>query len=121
MLQLKAHTTWGAYDQPGYTQEALTRFLAEQLVSPDAVCVVWDTAGRPDAFCGGRLSTFVLPPFMPLVFEWGWAGSPRAATRCWQRVRQWGKQKGAQMAYRAIPYTPSSKTRIRELVTWEVL
>ena len=121
MLLLKTLTGWASYEQPGYNYESLTRFLTLRLLSPDSVCWVWDVAGVPLAFCGGDLQTFVLPPYMPVVLEWGWSGPRRPATACWRALREWGRAKGALLAMRASSQPTGHTTRIREQHTWEVL
>ena len=122
MLQLKQQTGWAAYVQPGYNATSLTTYLYDRLYDPQSVCVVWQPLnGIPSAFCGGSLSTFHLPPHMPLVFEWGWFGRPRHAAQCWHHVKQWGKKHGATLAFYSRSTPGRRANRVQEHQTWSVL
>jgi hypothetical protein len=118
MLALKANTAWARHPGVGYTRDTLTAFLRHQLTRETVVMYVTDDA---TSFCGGALSTFYLPPHTPLLFEWGWYGTPRGCAACWRAVKRWGARRGAQIVYRVLARPGSSPTRIRERVTWEVL
>lgn len=120
LLELKAKTGWAFYGRDGYTRESLRVFLASRLNDSDSVLYVWE-ADTVTAFCGGQMSRFLLPPHMPIVLEFGWFGCERDAIECWVAVKEWGKRRGAELAYRVLARPGSSKTRIREEVTWEVL
>ena len=121
MLLLKTLTGWATYPQPGYNYESLTRFLTLRLVASDSVCWVWCPAGVPTAFCGGDLQTFVLPPYMPCVLEWGWGGERRGAVRCWHALVAWGRDHGAQLAGRVQPSCGYAPNRIEEYIKWKVI
>lgn len=120
MLVLQAKTGWSTYERTGYTREALGAFLSGHLESSNSVLYVWES-DTLTAFCGGTLSNFMLPPHMPIVLEFGWFGVDRDAAAVWNAVKHWGKRRGAELAYRVLARPGSSKTRIREEVTWEVL
>jgi hypothetical protein len=122
MLALKQQTGWAAYDQPGYNRDTLTAYTTARLYDPQSVCYLWcDGDGTPVAFCGASLSTFHLPPHMPLVFEWGWFGRPRAAAQCWQACMKWGKKHGATLAFYSRSTPGQRKDRVIEHQTWRVL
>lgn len=122
MLDLKSHTGWSLYVQPGYNNDTLTRFLTTRLYDPLSVCMVWDDPEQgPTAFCGGSIQRFVLPPYMPCVLEWGWGGSPKPAVKCWHAVVQWGLDHGAQLSGRVISSPGTSSQEIRETIIWKVL
>lgn len=121
LIKLKQHTGWSQYRQPGYNPSALREFVTQQLNSAVSVCYVWDTGRGIQAFCGGELRRFNLPPYMPCVLEWGWYGPARESVRCWKKVRQWGVLRGAELAGRVHPRPATSKRRVVEEVIWEIL
>ncbi len=121
MLALKAQTGWSLYLQPGYNEESLARFLTQRLQDPLSLCVVWDPGDGPTAFCGGSLQSFVLPPYMPCVLEWGWGGPPKAAVKCWHAIVEWGLTHGAQLSGRVASQPGTSPQEIRETIIWKVL
>lgn len=122
MLALRHTTAWSKYTREGYTYEALQQFISDRAFDPRSVCYVWDTGhGGVSAFCGGTLTPFNLPPHMPVVYEWGWYGSPREAVTCWKQVCAWAKLRGAELGYRVSGRPGSTMNKFCELGTWEVL
>ncbi len=121
MLELKAQTGWALYLQPAYNYDTLTHFLTNRLYDPLSLCMVWDPGDGPTAFCGGSLQSFVLPPHMPCVLEWGWYGPHKAAVKCWHAIVDWGVHHGAKLSGRVASQPGTSSQEIRETVIWKVL
>jgi len=116
MLRVKAETNWRTLEGD-YTAETLRPFLTTCLGSAHSVCYLWDDP--MDAFCGVTLGAMYLPPHLPYVFEWGWAGPSRHSIECWRACRRWGQRHGAVLAARGL--ADSRTTQIRETITWERL
>jgi hypothetical protein len=121
MLAIKQQTGWR--DEPGaYTAETLGVFLTKRLYDPCSVCYVWEADnGVPTAFCGCYLTRLFLPPYMPVLLEWGWTGPKRQAVSCWRACTQWGKKNGAVYAQRATTSIKLHPRRIDTTVVWEKL
>ena len=120
LYNLKAQTAW-ALVEGEWNNAHIQQFLHEQLRDPRSVLYVWDAGTNLTAFCGCSTSRFYLPPHMPTMFEWGWAGPKRAATACWVACRAWAKKRGIHFACRVTGRPGSHARRIHEYVTWEVL
>ena len=115
MLIVKSTTAWK--DVPGaYHADTLRPFLLNQLRAADSVCYVWDDP--VDAFCGVTYGRMHVPPHLPYVFEWGWAGPPKHAVACWRACTHWATRRGAVLACRSVSQPGVS---IRETLTWERL
>lgn len=122
MLQLKQSTGWSQYYQPGYNATTLSQFITDRLYDSRSVLYVsYDTSNVLRAFCGASLNQFYLPPYMPLLFEWGWFGQPRAATQCWQYAVRWGKKRGAQLVGRVRARNSQQPRKIVEEYVWKVI
>jgi hypothetical protein len=116
MLTLRSQSGWDKYTREGFNADSLTLFIAEQLLNPNSVCIVSGNS----AFCGAQLHRFILPPHMPVMYEWAWCGHPKEAVRCWRVACVWGKAKGAELAGRTTA-KPSDSRHITEVMTWERL
>lgn len=120
MLSLKPISGWAHYKHEGYDLDTLEKFIYNQLTNPHAVCIVSDPGNGPNAFCGAQLHRFMLPPHMPVLYEWGWGGERKSAIRCWRAVCEWGRGRGAELAGRTTA-KPSNSRHIQEVMTWERL
>lgn len=116
---LKAQTGWAQVHEQA-TDAELYDFTLSKLQSPTSVCYVWDD-GDIRSFCGASLSHFYIPPYMPTVFEWGWAGPPKLAVTCWRACCDWGRKHGAAWAGRVTGKPGMNPDKVTESITWERL
>lgn len=122
MLELKQHSGWRDVTHAGWTVDALTGFIRHKLLDPRSVVYVCDGSDNVvTGFCGVTLGQLPWPPTSTTVYEWGWYGPARQAAACWKAARAWGRQQGAEYAYRATAQRSVTQCRVKELATWEVL
>ena len=121
MLELKQHTGWRHAIHPGYNRDALVEFVGHELLNPASVVYVCSDGGEVVAFCGCSLGQLPWPPYLVTIGEWGWAGPARESARCWRACVEWGKKRGAGVAYRVTGQPGRRAKRVTETVTWEVL
>lgn len=100
MWAIYSKSGWAAIRHPDYslTPNDLWSYIVTMYASPFSVIFVSDLQNSITAFCGGVLDRTQLPPFVPMVYEWGWwqdGKHPRESARCFQAVERWGKSKGA--------------------------
>lgn len=120
MKQLKPQTAW-AQVQGDYSDTTLDTFLGSRLNDPRSMCKVFKDRGRITGFAGVALSQFYLPPYMPLVFEWGMGGDKRAAVKCYRACCEWAKSKGAEWAGRVSASPGDRSDRVLEPIVWSKL
>ena len=120
MLALKEQTGWKYYDQPRYNHDTLTEFIRRRLLDGNSVLMVWDE-DNVAGFIGASLHRVTLPPYMPMLYEWGWFGIPKVCARLLHAACQWGKRRGAELVGYARPTPGSRPGVIREQFVWKVL
>lgn len=122
MVALKVRTGWACYLTDGYTHENLQQFVKDRLSDSQSILYISEpTAGSLQGFCGASLNQFYLPPYMPLLFEWGWFGSPKEAARCWRASVQWGLKRGVQLVGRVHVSKGTRPSKIIEQQVWKVV
>jgi len=123
MLALMPHTAWAKASKGyKYNYDTVHKFIVNQLSRADSVCYVWDGGvGDISAFCAGSCSQFYLPPYVPLMFEWGMAGPKHEIKHCWLALRQWAKRHNIEWIGRVKAEPGKSSVCVTEHMVWKRL
>ena len=108
------YTTWPS-------RQTLREFVNRELTNPKSILYVYQDGEMITGFCGVSLSQFYTPPFIKTMFEWGWYGPPRVAASLWRQACNWAKERGVELAGRAVVLETSTPQKITEQMIWRRL